>query len=145
MGNLTDIEIKLRSIRNSYELSRFWFNRFGLNHDVVKSIEEYGNYNIKNLFTFLDNLGYTLFVNDVQIDNIEDFGKYLRSLRKNKKLTIKQLSNILNCSTQQIVSVELGRGYYKSTLLKYLSVFKVDFTVNQVFVELGDYKIEDNG
>ena len=104
----------------------------GIGFQVVKHIHNGENYRVLALFKYLECIAYLLVVNGEIIEDIILFGILLSTVRENKGLTINDIYEKTGLSPQQIVAIEKGRNYYRSTLIKYIDALDLDFNVKSM-------------
>ena len=127
--NLEDLEKRLVDIQDKNKLSISWLKRQGISSDAVSNIREGRGYRLTSLFKYIELLGYFLVVDNCVIEDIKKFGETLQSKREKLGLSLIELSRRSSYTIQQLKAVELGNGYYRSSLVAYLSVVNVDFDI----------------
>lgn len=106
--------------------------RAGIGFQVVKRIHNGDNYKELALFRYLESIAYLLVVNGEVVEDIILFGILLSTIRQNKELTVNDVHEKTGLSPQQIIAIEHGRNYYRSTLVKYIEVLDLDFNVKSM-------------
>ena len=127
--NLEDLEKRLVDIQDKNKISISWLKRQGISSDAVSNIREGRGYRLTSLFKYIELLGYFLVVDNCVIEDIKKFGEALQSKREKLGLSLIELSRRSSYTIQQLKAVELGNGYYRSSLVAYLSVVNVDFDI----------------
>lgn len=127
--NLEDLEKRLVDIQDKNKISISWLKRQGISSDAVSNIREGRGYRLTSLFKYIELLGYFLVVDNCVIEDIKKFGETLQSRREKLGLSLIELSRRSSYTIQQLKAVELGNGYYRSSLVAYLSVVTVDFDI----------------
>ena len=127
--NLEDLEKRLVDIQDKNKISISWLKRQGISSDAVSNIREGRGYRLTSLFKYIELLGYFLVVDNCVIEDIKKFGETLQSQREKLRLSLIALSRRSSYTIQQLKAVELGNGYYRSSLVAYLSVVNVDFDI----------------
>ena len=127
--NLEDLERRLVDIQDKNKISISWLKRQGISSDAVSNIREGRGYRLTSLFKYIELLGYFLVVDNCVIEDIKKFGETLQSKREKLGLSLIELSRRSSYTIQQLKAVELGNGYYRSSLVAYLSVVNVDFDI----------------
>ena len=127
--NLEDLEKRLVDIQDKNKISISWLKRQGISSDAVSNIREGRWYRLTSLFKYIELLGYFLVVDNCVIEDIKKFGETLQSKREKLGLSLIELSRRSSYTIQQLKAVELGNGYYRSSLVAYLSVVNVDFDI----------------
>lgn len=127
--NLEDLEKRLVDIQDKNKISISWLKRQGISSDAVSNIREGRGYRLTSLFKYIELLGYFLVVDNCVIEDIKKFGETLQSKREKLGLSLIELSRRSSYTIQQLKAVELGNGYYRSSLVAYLSVVTVDFDI----------------
>lgn len=127
--NLEDLEKRLVDIQDKNKISISWLKRQGISSDAVSNIREGRGYRLTSLFKYIELLGYFLVVDNCVIEDIKKFGETLQSKREKLGLSLIELSRRSSYTIQQLKAVELGNGYYRSSLVAYLSVVNVDFDI----------------
>ena len=127
--NLEDLEKRLVDIQDKNKISISWLKRQGISSDAVSNIREGRGYRLTSLFKYIELLGYFLVVDNCVIEDIKKFGETLQSKREKLGLSLIELSRRSSYTIQQLKAVDLGNGYYRSSLVAYLSVVNVDFDI----------------
>lgn len=127
--NLEELEKRLVDIQDKNKISISWLKRQGISSDAVSNIREGRGYRLTSLFKYVELLGYFLVVDNCVIEDIKKFGETLQSRREKLGLSLIELSRRSSYTIQQLKAVELGNGYYRSSLVAYLSVVSVDFDI----------------
>lgn len=123
MKGIISIENTVKDIREKGGISTLSLERRGLAHSIVYNIESHGNYAMRNLFKYLDLMGYNVKTNGQITADIVELGSVLKGFRENAKYTLRLMEQKTGLYNTQIIDIEKGRGYTKNTLLKYLAAF----------------------
>lgn len=133
MKGIISIENTVKDIREKGGISTLSLERRGLAHSIVYNIESHGNYAMRNLFKYLDLMGYNVKANGRIAADMAGLGSVLKGIRENEKYTLRLMEQKTGLYNTQIIDIEKGRGYTKNTLLKYLAAFddlKLEITKN---------------
>lgn len=130
--NFTELEKKLPELRQTFELKFKYFSSRGLSRNAVLCIEQGENYKIDSFFKYLEILNYCLVVNGTPVLDKEAFGSVLTELRQQQGLSQMDISSGKEIWPYQVVAIEKGRSYKKSSLLHYLKALNTDFEVKSL-------------
>lgn len=101
----------------------------GLHIVVMYRIEKHKNYHITSLLKYAKILNRKIFADNILIDNVETLGELLKSKRLEAGLSLFKASSMSGIIPKSIIKIERGREYTKSTLVKYISFFPINFTI----------------
>ena len=127
-----ELEKTLLALQESEGVKFKDLQRGGVGFRAVKRIHSGKNYRVLALFKYLESIAYVLEVNGEIIETIWHFGIFLSTLRQNQGLTLDDLHKKTGLSPQQLIAIEHGKNYTKTTLLKYIELFNLDFNVKYV-------------
>lgn len=101
----------------------------GLHIVVMYRIEKHKNYHITSLLKYAKILNRKIFADNILIDSVETLGELLKSKRLEAGLSLFKASSMSGIIPKSIIKIERGREYTKSTLVKYISIFPINFTI----------------
>lgn len=130
---LEELERKLVTIRQDEEVTFKMLKERGLSRETIMHIHEGKDYNMSSLFKYLDALMYVIEVNGVIVSDLQGFSQILRGTRLAFNQTLQDIQRELAWNPKQVLSIEKGRGYTRSSLLKYTSIVKADYELISVF------------
>lgn len=135
--NLRELELALAESRKEQKLSYHALRKHGLPRETVMRIEEGGNYTIKSLLKYIDQLVFIFLIkqdNDssIAILNLKDLGDFLRERRRTLDISMETISSKTGVTLKAIDSLELGRGCKRSTLKAYSDVIPLDFELDSM-------------
>ena len=123
---IRDVENRLQELRKELGVTYNWLAERGLSQNSVIKVLHGDNYRIATLFKYIENLYCVL------VGNMESLGTILRSKRISLGYNSIQIQSKLTWPMRQVLAIEKGRGYYKSSLLAYLEVVPVDFDIKSL-------------
>lgn len=129
----TELEKKLESLRVEEEVTYNMLRERGLFIETVQNIYNGREYKISSLFKYLDCLMYVIEINGTIVGNMVSFGEVLRNHRKALGYSLIKIQSELNWTARQVLAIEKGRGYTRSSLLKYTSIVSADYKLISVF------------
>ena len=130
---LEEVEKKLCTIRKEEEVTYKMLREKGLSREAVHNIHEGREYNVSSLFKYLDCLMYVIEINGVLVGNIVSLGQVLQCTRRAFGYSLVRVQNELAWEAKQVLAIEKGRGYTRSSLLKYTSLIGADYELISVF------------
>ena len=123
------IENQLKLTREHRGLTVLDIERQGIVHSVIYKLENGDNYTLTTLLEYIKILKCKLLINDVAVNNLLDLGEQLKKNRVLQGYTLITLEKSSGLSNKRILCIEKGRGCYKATLAKYLSVININISV----------------
>lgn len=129
---IREIEIRLQELRKELGVTYTWLEDRGLSQNSVIKVLHGDNYRIATLFKYIENLYCVLVADGVFAATPESLGEILRSKRISLGYNSIQIQSKLTWPMRQVLAIEKGRGYYKSSLLSYLEVVPVDFDLKSL-------------
>lgn len=108
------------------------YSNLSVTFGVAKRIHEGKNYRFESMFLYLDSLGYMLELNGEVVENMEALGNTLTIIRENKRITWENIYKEAGLPRQQASAIEHGKGYYRSSLIKYLKVVDASFGIKSM-------------
>ena len=129
---IRDVENRLQELRKELGVTYNWLAERGLSQNSVIKVLHGDNYRIATLFKYIENLYCVLVADGTIVGNMESLGAILRSKRISLGYNSIQIQSKLTWTMRQVLAIEKGRGYYKSSLLAYLEVVPVDFDIKSL-------------
>lgn len=129
---IREIEIRLQELRKELGVTYTWLEDRGLSQNSVIKVLHGDNYRIATLFKYIENLYCVLVADGAFAVTPESLGEILRSKRISLGYNSIQIQSKLTWPMRQVLAIEKGRGYYKSSLLSYLEVVPVDFDLKSL-------------
>jgi len=126
---LEELEKQLPEIRESQGASLSWLASRGIAGPTVYKIHRGENYAIGSLFKYIESLHYVVKVDGVLVTDTVKLSGLLKAKRIALGLSLLDLEKELGWSPNQVISVEKGSNYYRSTLLKYIQVVNIDIKI----------------
>lgn len=123
---IEELEKQLPEIRESQGASLPWLASRGIAAPTVYKIHRGGNYAIGSLFKYIESIHYVLKVDGNLITDVAKLSHFLKSKRIEMGLSLSALEKELGWSANQVLSVEKGLNYHRTTLLKYIQIVKID-------------------
>lgn len=130
---LDQVEKRLAILRKEEGVTFKELGKHGLKRETVIRIHEGKDYNISSLFRYLDALMYVIEINGILCADIETFGNILHMGRQSSGLSLVQIQSKLVWTARQVYAIEKGRGYSRSSLVKYTDVIKANYDLVSVF------------
>lgn len=107
-----------------------------LSRKTIVSIEEGEAYSFTSLWKYLYSLNVELIIDDYQhtATSMLELGDLMRKKRESEGLSMMDIFLINKLRNRRIIDIEKGRGYTRSTFLRYISVFKnIRFSIKQTY------------
>lgn len=134
MNNLSykeQLAVGIKAVREYLGLSIYRVEKEGVSHARLYSIEKGGNYSLTSFFEYIGVLNKyascaVLVESDISAklcNNIGEFGNILKTLRKEKNISLLSMGQISGLQKNKIIAIEQGRGYRVDTFVKYLKAF----------------------
>lgn len=132
---MSDIERHLPDLREHNGITFQYLQERGLYTVSVYRMERGDNYSFQSLLRYLYFLNCKLVCNGHKVGDLSEFGQILRAQRIQLGLTQADVISGSGLTPRGVVNVELGRGYKRDTLLKYLNVIPVKLEITDMLDE----------
>lgn len=129
---IQELEQRVQELRSELGVTYRWLQDHGLAINSIMKIHHGENYRMATLFKYVENLFYVIEVDGVVVPDLPAFGVVLREKRKELGYNTIQMQSKLVWTMHQLLQVEKGRGYNKSSLLAYLEIVPVDFQIKNL-------------
>lgn len=130
--SIQELEKQIQALRSELGVTYKWLNTHGLSMSSIMAIHHDGNYRMSTLFKYVENLFYVIEADGIVVTDLASLGNVLREKRKKLGYNTIQIQSKLVWPMRQVLQVEKGRGYYKSSLLAYLEVVPVEFNLKNL-------------
>ena len=130
---LKELETRLEAIQESQMVTYSSLEKAGIGYMTAKRIQNGDNYQVKMLFKYVDLLCQYIIVNGQVMEDVEELGEYLFSLRQAAGLTTIQIASKMVVAVNTVLAIEKGTGYKRESLLKYIeAIGGVDFEIDDI-------------
>lgn len=130
--NIQELEQQLQKLRSDLGVTYKWLNEHGLSMSAITKINHHENYRMSTLFKYAESLFYVIMADGEVVPDLEVLGEVLRKKRKELGYNTVQIQSKLVWTMRQVLQIEKGRGYYKSSLLSYLEHVPVEFELKNL-------------
>lgn len=129
---IQELEQQVQVLRSDLGVTYKWMNEHGLAMSSLMKIHHGENYRMSTLFKYVENLFYVIEADGIVVPDLLALGNVLREKRKKLGYNTIQIQSKLVWPMRQVLQIEKGRGYYKSSLLSYLEYVPVDFQLKNL-------------
>ena len=126
---LVELEKQLPDIREAQGASLTWLASRGLASPIVYRIHRGENYAIGSLLKYIESLHYVLKADGKIITGLPKFANVLRSKRTSLGMSLTTVQKETGWNANQVLAVERGSNFKRSTLLKYIELVKIDLEI----------------
>lgn len=102
----------------------------GLSPLTIYNIENHKGYYVDSLLKFAAFVDKTIYINNRSVTSLQDIGDIFRDLREKCQLTLLDIYEKTKIYPYIVSKIERGKRYNKATLIKYLSFFPIEITID---------------